>query len=309
MCSLVAAQAVALGVAGTTVATTSASSATLDKALKDADTLLRSGSPEKAETLVRDYLKSRSDSADGHNLLGLILFREAKPKESLAEFTAGAAIRTPSAFELKIVALDYVLLHDYLDAAKWLSNSLALNPKDAEGWYYLGRTKYQDNRFQEAIDAFKRCLALDPQNVKAEDNLGLSLQGLGQVQEAMSAFQTALSWEKDSLLKDPGPLINLGSLFLEKNQPERAIAYLEEAAKLAPEDRRVHEQLGMAYQHVNELSKAQAELERAVQVAPDNVRLHFILGQIYRREGMMDKAKAELDRYEAGTHQHSTDAQ
>ena len=73
-----------------------------------------------------------------------------------------------------MVAVDYVLLGDFLDADRWLTKALSWNPSDADGWYYLGRTKYNENRFSEAIDAFQSCLKLDTHNVKAEDNLGLS---------------------------------------------------------------------------------------------------------------------------------------
>ena len=53
----------------------------------------------------------------------------------------------------------------------------------------LGRTKYNENRFSEAIDAFLTCLKLDTHNVKAEDNLGLSYEGLNQTQQAIRRFE------------------------------------------------------------------------------------------------------------------------
>ena len=110
-------------------------------------------------------------------------------KASLAEFTAGAKFHDPSAADLKVVAFDYVLISDYADADKWLTKMLEWAPSDSEGWYYLGRTKYNENRFAEAITAFQRCLKLDPQNVKAEDNLGLSFAGLGRNEEAAKTEQ------------------------------------------------------------------------------------------------------------------------
>jgi len=89
-------------------------------------------------------------------------YRNTKTKASLAEFTEGAKYHPPSAFDLKIVAFDYVLLDDYVDADKWLTKMLQWTPADAEGWYYLGRTKYNENRFDEAVHAFQQTLTLDP---------------------------------------------------------------------------------------------------------------------------------------------------
>ena len=254
------------------------------------------GSLEKANHTVRTYVAAHPDSADGHFLLGLILFKQGKPAESLSEYTEGAKRHDPGAADLKIVALDYVLLGDYAKADHWLTKSVEGNPKDSEGWYYLGRTKYNENRFEEALAAFKESLKLDPKNVKAEDNLGLSHQALGQTDNAVTAFRNAIAWQAHLLKKNSGPFINMGILLLEQNKVEDALSYLSEAVEISPEEPRAHQQLGKAYSRQNDLEKAQIELEKAVSLAPDNAALHFMLGQLYRKRGMNDKAKVELDR-------------
>jgi tetratricopeptide (TPR) repeat protein len=254
------------------------------------------GSLEKADQAVRSYLGAHPESADAHFLLGLIFFKQGKPRESLSEYTEGAKHRDPGATELKIVALNYVLLADYASADHWLTRSVQSNPKDSQAWYYLGRTKYNENRFEEALSAFQQCLKLDPRNVKAEDNLGLSHQALGQTADALTAFRNAIAWQAQLLKKNSGPFINIGILLLEQNKVEDAVAYLTEAVEISPEEPRAHEQLGKAYSRQNDLPKAQGELERAVSLSPDNAALHFILGQLYRKQGMNEKAKAELDR-------------
>src|SRR5260370_2401754 len=152
----------------------SAESRPLDAALADAKSRLEEGAATDAERILRAYIAKNPSSADAHFLLGLALFkqiqetavaptlgsdaakpatrsanfREEKAKASLAECTAGAKYRAPSASDLKIVALDYVLLGDYPDGDKWLTKMLEWAPNDSEGWYYLGRTKYNENRFE-----------------------------------------------------------------------------------------------------------------------------------------------------------------
>ncbi len=264
--------------------------------LRDAKSEANGGSLEKADRAVRSYLVAHPDSADGHFLLGLILFKQGKPTESLSEHTEGAKHHDPGAAELKIVALDYVLLGDYANADHWLTRSLEWNPKDSQGWYYLGRTKYNENRFDEARIAFEQCLKLDPKNVKAEDNLGLSHQALGQTADALTAFHNAIAWQAQLLKKNSGPFINMGILLLEQNKVEEAVAYLSEAVEISPEEPRAHEQLGKAYSRQNDLERAQVELEKAVSLTPDNAALHFMLGQMYRKRGINDKAKVELER-------------
>lgn len=314
--------------------------------LSDAKSLFQLGKFTEADRTVRQYLQKHPDSADGHFLLGHILFREiqsqAKAQEtpfpsqthgpmasaktmdsnpsdvtvskaaqemataSLEEFTAGAKFRNPSAADLKIVAFDYVLLADYPDADKWLTKMLEWAPSDSEGWYYLGRTKYNENRFAEAITAFQQCLKLDPKNVKAEDNLGLALAGLGRNGEAAAAYNQAIAWQAESLAKSPGPYIDLGRLLIDENRPQDAVTLLLRALEIAPRESRAHELLGKAYTRVEDFPKAQAELEKAIELSPKAPNLHCMLAPVYRKQGLAEKAKTEYGRCAALTGTHST---
>jgi tetratricopeptide (TPR) repeat protein len=274
-----------------------------DDPLSEARALVKLNRFNDAEQVVRRYLQVHKNSADAHYLLGYILFKEQKAKESLAEYTEGARYRTPGAADFEVVAGDYVLLHDYLDADKWFTKSVEWNPNNLQALYYLGRTKYNENRFEEAVDVFLRCLKLDPKNVKAEDNLGLSYEGMGRTEEAMAAYKTAISWDAN----DAGPYINLGALLVESNRSAEAVAYLLRALQIAPEDVRAHRALGKAYLHLNQLESAQNELEKSVQLAPQNAPTHFVLAQVYRRRGLLDKARTETERYAALTGTHSSD--
>lgn len=304
-----------------------------DTLLAGAKALLQNGMVNEADRLVRQYLETYPDSAEGHFLLGHILFQEIqsaarleaqlegkqvlgaspsrtkeneeKARASLAEFTAGAKYHVPSADDLKIVSLDYVLLGDYADADKWLTKMLEWNPNDSEGWYYLGRTKYNENRFAEAVSAFERCLKLDPGNVKAEDNLGLSYGGLGRREEAAAAYQQAIGWQSQAALKNPGPYIDLGSLLMDQNRPEEAASYLRQAIEIAPRESRAHELLGKAYTWLKQLPKAQTELEKAIELSPRSVNLHCMLAPVYRKQGLVEKAKTEYERCAALSGSHS----
>ena len=278
-----------------------------DVKLAQAQQLLRSGSLNEAERAAQQYIAARETSADGYYLLGKILFLEKKARESLTEFTEGARFRTPSAEDLKVVASDYVVLGDYRDADKWFTKVVEWSPNDIQGWYYLGRTKYNENRFEEAIDAFHRCLQMDGKDVKAQDNLGLSYAGLGRNDEAAAAYHAAIDWQKDATAKDPGPYLDLGTLLVETSRPAESLPYLLQALKLSLDDPKIHNQLGKAYLHLHQLAKAQAELEKAVALAPNNASEHFMLGQVYHKEGMEDKAKSEMARFTALNGAHSTD--
>jgi tetratricopeptide (TPR) repeat protein len=303
--------------------------ASADPGLAEAEALVQRGLPAEAEARVRRFLDAHPESADGHYLLGYILFaeirqqyereekkegasfryndtvspslaatRDAKARDSLAEMSAGARYHAPSAFDLKIVALDYLLLKDNPAAEKWLGESVKLNPKDAQAWFYLGRTQYSETKYAAAIEAFEHCLKADPKNVEAEYNVGLSYEGLKQQDEALQAYQNAISWQSGAM-KSPDPFVAIGRLYLSRNQPEKAVPYLAQAVAEFPQISLAHEELGKAYSILHRLPEAQAELEKAVQLSPDRASLRCVLGEVYTREHMAAKAQAEFSRCSA----------
>jgi tetratricopeptide (TPR) repeat protein len=298
-----------------------------DVALAEAKSLLQKGLVTQAEKVTRQFLLQHADSAEGHYLLGYILFdevrekyvgeeekegenfqysdtvsaslgemRDAKARESLVELSAGARYRSPSAFDLKIVALNYLLLKDEPSAEKWLTASTTLNSQDAQAWYYLGRTKYSETKYAGAIEAFEHCLKLDPENVVAEYNVGLSYEGLNQNDEAIQAYQNAIAWESHHQLKSSDPFVALARLYLHQNQPEKAVPYLFQAVTAFPQLSLPHEELGKAYSVLHRLPEAQEQLEKAVQLSPQNASLRCLLGQVYQQEKMTAKAQTEFER-------------
>ena len=262
--------------------------------LAPARAFLASDQLPQSETWLNIYLRSHPFSADAHFLLGYVLFREQKAKDSLSEFTEGAKVRRPNAEELLTVGSDYVLLADYSDADKWFTEVTRITPNDANAWYLLGRTRYNENLFDQAATAFQRTLVLHPRYVEAENNLGLCLKELNNSSEAARSFETAIEWEGSTPL-DAQPFLNLGMLLTDEGDLDKATSYLQKAASIAPKNPKTHEELGAAYQAQKNFHQAQFEYEQAVALAPDSSALHFKLGQVYRKQGSMELARREFD--------------
>jgi len=257
---------------------------------------------------IQSYLHDHPDSATGHFLLGYALYRENKPRESLAEYTSGARLRKPEANDLAVVAMDYILLSDYADADKWLTQAAAWSPDNELYCYYLGRTKYAENHFQEAVDVFGQCLRLAPHDLRAEYNLGLAYAGLGRNDAATTAYLTAIAWERGSDAQDPQPYLDLGVLLLDESKPDQALPQLQKAVAIDPKNPRAHEELAQTWQQLQNLAKADVEMQAAVALAPEVPSLHFEMGRIFQREGLSAKAKEEFARCAALNATHSTDS-
>ncbi len=248
----------------------------------------------QAERLARRYLSEHASSPEGHYLLAFALFRENKPEASLAEYTHAAVLRKPAALDLRWVALDYVLLGDYGDADKWITKSIEWDGHDGNAWYEMGRIKYQENRFAEAVNAFQNALQRIPKLVKAENNLGLAYEGLNEPDKAIAAYQQAITWQAGLTQKSEQPLLNLGSLYLDQGRITEALPLLIEAETIVPGDGKIHATLGKLYLRQGNLVEAQASFEKAAAIDPASAPIHFQLGQTYRKEGKTEQAQIEF---------------
>lgn len=286
-----------------------ASGNALDAPLKSVAGLIESGNYLASGDIVRRYLLSHPESADAHYLFGYILYRADKPSESLAEYTSAARLRKPAANDLAVVAMDYVLLHDENDADKWLTMAVKWEPENTIYRYFLGRTKYNENRFAEAIQAFEECLHEQPRDVRAEYNLGLSYAGLGQTDEAAAAYRAAIAWQQGNAHEDPQPYLDLGSLLSEKGESAQAAVFLQKAVALDPRNPKAHEVLGRVYEALGSFAEAEEQLKTAISLSPKIASLHYELARIYKRENKEEPAKEEFARCAALNATHSADSQ
>ncbi len=273
-----------------------ASPGSTDALLYEAKCLIQLQEFPAADAALRGYIGNHPESQDALYLLGFVLHRENKPKESLEIYTKAAATHTPTGDDLKIVGLNYVLLNDYADAIKWFEKAVEFEPRNSDAWYYLGRAYYSQTRVPDAKNAFLTVLKLEPYHSKAENNLGLIFESEAKPDEALVAYRNAINWQEHSPTPSEQPYLNLGSLLLEQGNASDALQPLEKAVQIAPNNASCHLKLGSARLRLGKLKEAQPELEEAVRLEPENAAAHFQLGRLYKQLKLTDRAKKEFDR-------------
>jgi len=265
-----------------------------DALLYQGKCLVNLGRFPDAAGVLQNYAAAHPQSDDAAYLLAYASFREDKPKESLQLYTHAARLKTPTADDLKIVALDYVLLNDYGDAAHYLEIALQMDPRNDEARYHLGRVRYQQNRFDDAIAAFQEVLKSEPGNVKAQNNLGLSLEATNRVPEAVVAFQKAIALDKASEVHTGEPYLNLGILLVKSNKAAEAVPLLTAAAQIERKSAKAHYELAGALFSLNNLPEAERETQESIRLNPGDSPAHYLLGRIYHSLGKADLATREF---------------
>ncbi len=85
---------------------------------------------------------------------------------------------------------------DHLDKAETnINQAIALAPDDPYSLFVLGRLKFRQKKYDDAIDAFSRAAKLDPQDAQVQNFLGLALSEKGLRGPAETALRKAIQLE------------------------------------------------------------------------------------------------------------------
>jgi tetratricopeptide (TPR) repeat protein len=204
--------------------------------------LREAGELEEAASAFRRAIKREPGIADAHNNLGNTL-RQLGQYAAAAESFRAAVKLNPQAAQLHFnlgAALD--LAGQPAEAEASFRRATVLAPGNAEAWHWLGRMCGRAGRQAEALAAYERALALAP-SAMLEVDLGACLSTLSRPEEALPHVRRAVA----AAPGDPDTHTALGTLLRDLGDDVGAVAALEEALRLKPEDAGAHYHLGLTH--------------------------------------------------------------
>ncbi len=179
---------------------------------------------------------------------------------------------------------------------------------EAQDAYNEGIKLQQDNKFDDAIAAYKKALSVSPNEAAYLYALGTAYQAKNDLDSALENYKRALSLSpREAAYKQAirmvaqakaAPLVNSAiEKQTKKNDIPGAIADYEAALKIDPDDAGTHMNLGTAYQAANKLPQAAAEYRKAIQLDPKNADVHYFLGTVLETTNQKGQAIQEYEGY------------
>jgi len=151
-----------------------------------------------------------------------------------------------------------------------------------------GREFLLQGNYNEAISELSTATSLDPKLTEAHNLLGVAYDKKGFNDRARESFERAVKMEEDA-----DTLNNLGFSLYQNGNYRAAVDRLKRAAKLAPQDERILNNLGLAYCRLGKIDEAYKAFSRAMGPLTGNLNTAKML----ERFGREDDA---IRYYEAG---------
>jgi tetratricopeptide (TPR) repeat protein len=186
----------------------------------------------------------------------------------------------------------------------------AENKKSGEGQdaYNEGVKLQGENKYDEAIVAYKKALQASPNEAAYWYAMGTAYQAKNDLDGALENYKKAMAINpKEPAYKSAirtvaqakaAPLVNSAiEKQTKKNDIPGAIADYEAALRIDPDDAGTHMNLGTAYQAGNKNEKAAAEYRRAIQLDPKNADAHYFLATVLEALNQKPQAIKEYEDY------------
>ena len=155
----------------------------------------------------------------------------------------------------------------------------------------MARAYKRLKKYDEAVAGYSRVIQLNPKDPNAHINLGEIYCETGDLDRAIGNLQTAifLDPEHSAVARNL-----LGSAYLEKKLLEPAEKEIMLALQLRPQIPDAHYTLGLLYEQKGDTEKAILEYRKEIEIHPDAYPAHFNLALIYRKQGLLREAVGEL---------------
>lgn len=170
-------------------------------------------------------------------------------------------------------------------------NRLARLPPSSAQHEVLAEAHQRKGERLEAVVEWRRALALAPADHRLQGRLAESLYRARIYPEAEQRLARLTAAEPENSEWQ----YLLGSVLLDEELPEEALAPLEKAVRLQPGLLPAENSLGRAYLNTGRAREAIVHLENARPL--DDGSLSFALSSAYRKVGRLDDARAALARY------------
>jgi Flp pilus assembly protein TadD len=270
----------------------------LDETRKKGFAYLQAGNWDSAGQMFENALKIAPQDTLSIYGNSLALFNLKQFAEALVNLETGVEILSQKQEKDPLLA-DLLVLSAVISAVQnenalaivKLERAVSLVPKHFDANFSLGRAYFGSGEIDKAIGFFRESVAIRPRDIRARFFLATALEKSGNDAAALAEYRKVLE------LSPNNPEGNLGlGVLLIKTEGEKSVEglrSLQKALAVKPDLYEGQITLGKTLIRLNRAAEAIAPLQKAAELAPNNPEPHFQLAIAYRKMGKKAEAEAE----------------
>ncbi len=168
----------------------------------------------------------------------------------------------------------------------------AIRPDDAMILYNHGNALYAAQRYGDAVELYRRALAVSPDFAELHNNLGNALRQVGQLHAAVESYRHAIELQPDQVTAQG----NLGRTLCQLGRAEAAVECHRAVVAARPADADALIDLADALAMARRFAEADQTYRRALQHGPENTKAIVGLATALSGRDRHEEALLYLDR-------------
>jgi len=223
-----------------------------------------------AESTYKKAIALRPDYWDGYNSLGNFYDGRGRFDDAVAQYQRAIELTPDNPVAYSNLAAAYLDSGDSKKnalAEAALKKSIELGPS-YPAYANLGFMYESQQRYAEAAAACEKALQLNDKNYLVWANLATAYAGMNQPDKAAAAREKELPLLEQALHENPrdgAAHARLAFVYAEKKQRNNALAQIQAALALAPDDSDVLENVGESFEALGDRKQAIQFLEKSVE--------------------------------------------
>jgi len=247
---------------------------------------MRAGDLTHAGDGFESVTKSAPQFAEAYLNLGLVREEQGRHTDAITNFKKALQLKPRLRGANLFLGVAEFRSNQLDSAILALKKETTASPKDATAWMWLGVVQLENGDGSGAAAALDKAAELSPDNVdilyhRGRAHLLVSNQSYAKMFEA-----DPKSWRVRQLLAE-------ANASAERHLD--AIAEYELAIKLAPNQPRLHEELGTQYRLAGKLPEAEQAYLKELEIDPQNVTAQYKLGVLAIEKGEGARAKELIE--------------
>jgi tetratricopeptide (TPR) repeat protein len=256
---------------------------TITQRFRSAAEAMRAGDLDQAGDAFESIVKDAPQFAEAYSNLGLVREEQGRHADAIASFQKALQLK-PLLRGANLFLGIAEFRFNQLDAAILaLRKETAAYPVDANAWMWLGVVELEKGQGQNGADALDKAAELAPKNVDILYHRGRAHLFVSNESYARMFQADPKSWRVRQLLAE-------ANASAERHMD--AIAEYEGAIKLAPNEPRLHEELGTQYRLAGKLPEAEQAYLKELEIDPENITAQYKLGVIAIERGDPARGKS-----------------
>lgn len=211
----------------------------------------------------------------------------AKEYEKAIDYSTEIVKINPTDIAYYNMGLIYHYLDKYEEAIECYKKSLELNPKKDDAYNNMGTTYRKLGKEQEAIESYKQAIEINPKQNDAYYNMGNAYDDIGKYEKAIELYTKAIEINP----KDDGSYYNMGNTYRKLGKYEESIELYKKSIEINPEDDDSYHNMGNAYRKLDKYEESIESYKKAIEIDPKDEESYYNLGFTYSKLGKYEESK------------------